>query len=177
MMGLESTDIWHRRMGHLHPAAMEIRRKSPGNGLDYTGTFSNCDVRLQQKLTSEISQAGKHQRCPQESIGDGSGKCRHLAPADGTSSSGSNGDPTEISRERPRLHCVIFELRCLCLQQKPTTEASQAGKHQNRHAHETSLLRPSWTPCTQNLAKISIRVHNHRPRDEEEESIPPSRQA
>ena len=44
VMTLESTDIWHRQMGHLHSVAIKIQRESPGNSLDYTGIYSNCDV-------------------------------------------------------------------------------------------------------------------------------------
>ena len=109
-------------------------------------------------------------------MSDSFGKCRYLAPVYGTLLSGSNGDSREFFRERPRLHGDIFEIQRLRLQQKPRAKASQVGKHQNRHAHEASRLRPAWALCAESSARILIRVQNHRPREEVDGSVPPSHQ-
>lgn len=39
-----SADVWHRRLGHLNPRKMELPRKADGNGVNYTGTVSGCDI-------------------------------------------------------------------------------------------------------------------------------------
>lgn len=39
-----SADIWHGRVGHRNPRSMELLRKNDGNGVDYTGIISSCDV-------------------------------------------------------------------------------------------------------------------------------------
>ena len=36
-------DIWHRRLGHMNPRSMEPLRRKEGNGVEYTGTVSDCD--------------------------------------------------------------------------------------------------------------------------------------
>ncbi|CAN0020693.1 unnamed protein product, partial [Ascophyllum nodosum] len=37
-------DIWHRRLGHMNPRSMELLRRKEGNGVEYTGTISDCDI-------------------------------------------------------------------------------------------------------------------------------------
>ena len=39
-----SADTWHRRLGHMNPANMELRRKTEGNGVEYSCTVSGCDI-------------------------------------------------------------------------------------------------------------------------------------
>ena len=40
----KSADTWHRRLGHINPDNMELLRKTEGNGVEYTGTVSGCDI-------------------------------------------------------------------------------------------------------------------------------------
>ena len=37
-------DIWHQRLGHMNPRNMELLRRKEGNGVEYTGTVSDCDI-------------------------------------------------------------------------------------------------------------------------------------
>ena len=37
-------DIWHRRMGHINSQRLSILRDVGGNGINYSGTMSPCDV-------------------------------------------------------------------------------------------------------------------------------------
>ena len=37
-------DIWHRRLGHTNPRSTELFRRKEGNGVEYTGTVSDCDI-------------------------------------------------------------------------------------------------------------------------------------
>ena len=39
-----SADTWHRRLGHMNPANMELLRKTEGNGVEYIGAVSGCDI-------------------------------------------------------------------------------------------------------------------------------------
>ncbi|CAN0443731.1 unnamed protein product [Pylaiella littoralis] len=39
-----SASVWHRRLGHMNPRKMEVLRKKKGNGVEYTGTISGCDI-------------------------------------------------------------------------------------------------------------------------------------
>ena len=39
-----NADIWHRRLGHTSPHSMELLRRKEGNGVEYTGTLSDCDI-------------------------------------------------------------------------------------------------------------------------------------
>ncbi|CAN0437044.1 unnamed protein product, partial [Scytosiphon promiscuus] len=39
-----SADTWHRRLGYMNPRNMELLRKVGGNGVEYTGTVSGCDI-------------------------------------------------------------------------------------------------------------------------------------
>ncbi|CAN0317868.1 unnamed protein product, partial [Scytosiphon promiscuus] len=39
-----SADVWHRRLGHMNPRNMELLRRTDGNGVDYTGAVSGCDI-------------------------------------------------------------------------------------------------------------------------------------
>ncbi|CAB1110220.1 unnamed protein product [Ectocarpus sp. CCAP 1310/34] len=38
-----SADLWHRRLGHINPRAMEILRRNPATGVKYDGPVSPCD--------------------------------------------------------------------------------------------------------------------------------------
>ena len=37
-------DIWHRRLGHMNPRSIELLHRKEGNGVEYTGTVSDCDI-------------------------------------------------------------------------------------------------------------------------------------
>ena len=37
-------DIWHRRLRHMNLRSMELLRRNEGNGVEYTGTVSDCDI-------------------------------------------------------------------------------------------------------------------------------------
>ena len=39
-----SASVWHRRLGHMNPRNMEVLRNKKGNGVEYTGTISGCDI-------------------------------------------------------------------------------------------------------------------------------------
>ena len=39
-----SASVWHRRLGHMNPRNMEVLRHKKGNGMEYTGTISGCDI-------------------------------------------------------------------------------------------------------------------------------------
>ena len=39
-----SASVWHRRLGHMNPCNMEVLRNKKGNGVEYTGTISGCDI-------------------------------------------------------------------------------------------------------------------------------------
>ena len=39
-----SASVWHRRLGHMNPRNMEVLRNKKGNGVEYTGTTSGCDI-------------------------------------------------------------------------------------------------------------------------------------
>ena len=39
----ESANPWHRRMGHMNGKSLDVLRKEPGNGVDYTGAAKDCD--------------------------------------------------------------------------------------------------------------------------------------
>ena len=51
---LLNVDIWHRRLGHMSPRNMELPRKVDGNGVDYTGTVSGCDICEVCKSTQKV---------------------------------------------------------------------------------------------------------------------------
>ena len=40
----ESADLWHRSMGHINHRSMDVRRKLPGNIIEYAGDLQACDV-------------------------------------------------------------------------------------------------------------------------------------
>ena len=48
-----SADTWHRRLGHMNPCNMELLRKVEGNGVEYTGTVSGCDICAVGKSTQK----------------------------------------------------------------------------------------------------------------------------
>ena len=39
----EYAKLWHRRMGHINDKSLDVLRKEPGNGIDYTGAVKDCD--------------------------------------------------------------------------------------------------------------------------------------
>ena len=39
----ESANLWHRRMGHINGKSLDVLRKEPANGIDYTGAVKDCD--------------------------------------------------------------------------------------------------------------------------------------
>ncbi|CAB1118025.1 unnamed protein product [Ectocarpus sp. CCAP 1310/34] len=41
---VESADLWHRRMGHINGKSLDVLRKEPVNGVDYTGNVNDCCV-------------------------------------------------------------------------------------------------------------------------------------
>ena len=41
---IADTDIWRRRLGQMNPRSMELLRRKEGNGVEYTGTVSGCDI-------------------------------------------------------------------------------------------------------------------------------------
>ncbi|CAM9315052.1 unnamed protein product, partial [Laminaria digitata] len=53
------TDVWHRRLGHMNPRNMELLWRTDGNGINYTGTVSDCDIcalgKRQQKAHPETT--------------------------------------------------------------------------------------------------------------------------
>ena len=50
----ESANLWHRRMGDINGKSLDVLRKEPGNGVDYTGTVKagdSCSLRI---ITQQI---------------------------------------------------------------------------------------------------------------------------
>ena len=41
---VESAGLWHRRMGHINGKSLDVLRKEPTNGVDYTGDVKDCSV-------------------------------------------------------------------------------------------------------------------------------------
>lgn len=39
---MESASLWHRRLGHINSKSLDILRKVPGNGVEYTGDVKDC---------------------------------------------------------------------------------------------------------------------------------------
>ena len=39
-----SASVWQRRLGRMNPRNMEVLRNKKGNGVEYTGTISGCDI-------------------------------------------------------------------------------------------------------------------------------------
>ena len=39
----DSANLWQRRMGHIDGKSLDVLRKEPGNGIDYTGAVKDCD--------------------------------------------------------------------------------------------------------------------------------------
>ena len=37
-----SAELWHRRMGHINHKSLNVLRKEPASGVDYTGDLKNC---------------------------------------------------------------------------------------------------------------------------------------
>ena len=42
-LNAESANLCHRRMGHIDGKSLDVLRKEPGNGIDYTGAVKDCD--------------------------------------------------------------------------------------------------------------------------------------
>ena len=53
----ESANLWHRRMGHIDGKGLDVLRKEPGNGVDYTGAVKDCDSCPPGKRTQQPKQA------------------------------------------------------------------------------------------------------------------------
>lgn len=49
----ESAELWHRRMGHINGKSLDVLRKEPGNGVDYTGDVKNCSTCLLGKSAQQ----------------------------------------------------------------------------------------------------------------------------
>ena len=37
-----SAELWHRRMRHINHKSLDVLRKEPASGVDYTGDLKNC---------------------------------------------------------------------------------------------------------------------------------------
>ena len=44
MSGPHDANLWHRRMGHLNAQSLKILNNTADNGMEYSGTFSPCDI-------------------------------------------------------------------------------------------------------------------------------------
>ena len=44
MNAVANTQVWHRRLGHLHAKSLDILRKRDGTGITIEGAVSDCDV-------------------------------------------------------------------------------------------------------------------------------------
>ena len=40
----ESANLWHRRVRHINGTYLNVLRRVPGNGVDFTGELPSCDV-------------------------------------------------------------------------------------------------------------------------------------
>ena len=40
----ESAELWHRRMEHINHKSLDVLRKEPASGVDYTGDLKNCST-------------------------------------------------------------------------------------------------------------------------------------
>ena len=40
----ESANRWHRRVGHINGRYLDVLRRVPGNGVEFTGELQSCDV-------------------------------------------------------------------------------------------------------------------------------------
>ena len=40
----ESANLWHRRVGHIHGRYLDVLRRVPGNGVEFTGELQSCDI-------------------------------------------------------------------------------------------------------------------------------------
>ena len=40
----ESSNMWHRRVGHINRKSMDVLRRMPGSGVDYNGNIQACDA-------------------------------------------------------------------------------------------------------------------------------------
>ena len=40
----ESAELWHRRMGHINHKSLDVLRKEPASGIDYTGDLKNRSI-------------------------------------------------------------------------------------------------------------------------------------
>ena len=39
----ESANLWHRRVGHINGRYLDVLRRVPGNGVEFTGELQSCD--------------------------------------------------------------------------------------------------------------------------------------
>ena len=40
----ESAELWHRRVGHINHKSLDVLRKEPASGVEYTGDLKNCST-------------------------------------------------------------------------------------------------------------------------------------
>ena len=57
-----SASVWHRRLGHMNPRNMEVLRNKKGNGVEYTGTISGCDIYSVTKSKQQAHQKKSTQK-------------------------------------------------------------------------------------------------------------------
>ena len=44
MFAPHDANLWRRRMGHLNAQSLKILNNTADNGMEYSGTFSPCDI-------------------------------------------------------------------------------------------------------------------------------------
>ena len=58
----ESANLWHRRVGHINGRYLDVLRRVPGNGVEFTGELQSCDVCALGKKLSEASPETREKR-------------------------------------------------------------------------------------------------------------------
>ena len=48
-------NIWHQRLGRMNPRSMELLRRKEENGMEYTGTVSDCDICALSKSRQRVN--------------------------------------------------------------------------------------------------------------------------
>ena len=87
-----NADTWHRPLGHMNPDHVELLRKTEGNGVEYTGTVSGCDICAVGKSTQKGSPE-KYQAQDRRINGIGlfaSCRAHHASPEEDTITSASS---------------------------------------------------------------------------------------
>ena len=49
----ESAELWHRRMGHINHKSLDVLKKGPASGVDFTGNLKNCSTCLIGKCAQQ----------------------------------------------------------------------------------------------------------------------------